>query len=180
MKHILSIYLFLLTSPFLIANGTTIESEKLEMVNEDGRQVFNFTEDVRISGEDLSGTCDELKVYSLKKDPNAKKEVKAATQADSIEKIIATGNVVMQQGEKDGEAQLATIYPQTGKIVLEGNPILRDKTGEVTGHRITFYKNEDKAYVEGKEAEGVRPKVTLTGDMANWDLASTYKKGAKG
>ena len=171
--------LLTLSSLNLVAQnaGPVIESDTLEMHQEDGQQILDFIGNVTLTGDDLDATCEKLRVYCAKGEG---KEKAVSTETQSFEKIIATGNVDMKQGPKTGTADKVTFHPDSGEIILEGNPVLKDKQGEVSGHRIVYNSKEDKAYVEGENAKKTRPKVTLTGDKGNWNLSDSYSgKGSK-
>lgn len=143
-------------------SGTEITSDRVEMEPEGDYNIFKFYGNVHMVGDDMDAVCDELEVISRK---NEEGKTAAMDDSDSIKKIIAKGNVVMEQVERTITAGHAEIYPGEGKVILAKNPVvLNKKNGTVVkGHRIAFYKNDGKAYVEGGGTNGERPKIILPG-----------------
>lgn len=137
--------------------ATVIESERLEMVTTDEVNTFFFYGNVRIDGEALKTHCDEMMVISKRK---PEKTQDGLGDVGSIAKIIAIGNVVIDQYDRTAKADRAEIFPAEGKVVLTGNPSVTDAQGVVRGYRMVLHKDDRKAEVEGSP-EGLRPSVTL-------------------
>ncbi len=136
--------------------NTTITSDRVEMDSKDNTNIFNFYGNVHLEGEGLVADCDKLEVIAKK----TESESSTLGNVDSFEKITAIGNVHMIQEGRDVKAGHAVIFAEEGKIVLTENPEVTDSQGIVKGHRIIFYKNDGKAYVEGAPG-GERPKIIL-------------------
>lgn len=137
--------------------NTTITSDRVEMESQENLNIFNFYGNVHLEGEGLDAVCDKLEVIAKKTEGQSSSSLGAV---DSFEKITAIGNVHMTQEGRDVKAGHAEIFPAEGKVVLTENPQVTDSQGTVTGHRIIFYKNDGKAYVEGAPG-GERPKIIL-------------------
>lgn len=135
-----------------------ISSDQVIMESFDTYNVFKFYNKVHMVGDDMDAFCDELEVIARKDGEGGV----GVSNADNVEKIIARGNVIMEQEDRTIKAGRAEIFPGEGKLVLENNPevISKDK-GLVKGNRIVFYK-DDKAYVEGGGEGQERPKVILS------------------
>lgn len=136
--------------------NTTITSDRVEMESKDNVNLFNFYDNVHLEGEGLVADCDKLEVISKKTEG----ESSGLGNMDAIEKITAIGNVHMVQEGRDVKAGRAEIFPAEGKVVLTEKPEVTDSQGTVKGHRIIFYKNDGKAYVEGSPG-GERPRIIL-------------------
>ena len=135
---------------------TVISSDRVEMDSQETVNVFNFYDNVHLEGEGLDAVCDKLEVISKKTEG----ESSGIANVESFEKITAIGNVHITQEGRDIRAGHAEIFPAEGKVVLTENPEVTDSQGTVKGHRIIFYKNDGKVYVEGSP-EGGRPKIIL-------------------
>lgn len=77
---------------------------------------------------------------------------------DEIEKIVAQGNVRMVQDKRVATCQEATYYNRERKVILLGDPVLREGDNWVKGWRIIYYIDEQKSVAEGKGEE----RVTVT------------------
>lgn len=135
---------------------TTITSDRVEMQSQDGINVFNFFGNVHLEGDDIDAVCDKLEVISKKSSGESSK----LGGINSFEKITGIGNIRITQQDKIITAGHVVIFPDEGKVVLTENPQVTDTQGTVKGHRIIFYKNDGKAYVEGTPG-GERPKIIL-------------------
>ncbi|MBW2039504.1 MAG: lipopolysaccharide transport periplasmic protein LptA [Deltaproteobacteria bacterium] len=79
-------------------------------------------------------------------------------EGNEIEKIVAQGNVRIVQGKRRGTCQEATYYHRERKVILQGDPVLREGDNWVRGQRIIYYIDEQKSVAEGKGRE----RVTVT------------------
>jgi lipopolysaccharide export system protein LptA len=79
-----------------------------------------------------------------------------------IRQIIAEGKVNAVQGNRMATGDKA-IFDEKGKTVtLTGNPVMRQGNSQVTGSRIIYYIDQDRAVAEGKDS--VRVQVTIFPD----------------
>jgi lipopolysaccharide export system protein LptA len=77
---------------------------------------------------------------------------------NEIDKIVAQGNVRMVQGKRVATCQEAIYYNRERKVILLGDPELREGDNWVRGWRIIYYIDEQKSVAEGKGEE----RVTVT------------------
>ena len=100
--------------------------------------------------------CDKLIVYytdDTEKKPGAapKSEKKeGVAQQSKIDKIIATGQVKIVQGEDVATGENATFYNAEQKIVLTGNPKVWQGKNLVKGEEITVWIRENRSQVTSK------------------------------
>ncbi|HET9697490.1 MAG TPA: LptA/OstA family protein [Terriglobales bacterium] len=75
----------------------------------------------------------------------------AAKAASELEKVVAEGNVVIQQEGRRGTGRTLTYLAKNGRFVLTGNsPSIFDaEHGKVTGDSLTFFSHDDRVLVEG-------------------------------
>jgi lipopolysaccharide export system protein LptA len=66
----------------------------------------------------------------------------------AISRIEATGNVVMQQGEKKAKSKKAVLL-HDDKVVLTGDPEVWEKGYHISGVKMTMFLKEDRSVVEG-------------------------------
>ena len=130
-----------------------IKSKTLEM--DDVSKVVTFTGDVNAKKGDFIIDCQKMRVYyeSL---PTSKK----ASEADSsISKIIATGRVSISRAQGGlATAEKAVYFEDDEKIVLTGNPVVKQGNDFVEGDRITIFLKENRSVVEsfvGKKVKAI-------------------------
>lgn len=63
--------------------------------------------------------------------------------------IDATGNVMMQQGDKKARARKAVYHQRDEMLVLTGDPEVWEEGYRVTGTKMTMFLKEDRSIVEG-------------------------------
>jgi len=137
--------------------ATIVTSQLLRMIEEPKQTLFQFTEDVQVTATNLDATCDRLDVIAVDQ-VNAAPDAKLALE---LQRIEAHNNVVIKQAGRTATAMKASILPKEGKLVLEGKAVVNDERGRAAGHRMTLYKGQRRAIVEGGGPEGERARITL-------------------
>lgn len=154
-----------------------ITSERLEVQGSENQTRFYFQDDVRVIDPSLITYSKELTIEMTGRlDARQDEGEEALSQVD---RIIADGNVVIDQYGRRTTANHAEILPQTGRAILTGNPRVNDSINNavVEGERITLLRNEQQVRVE--QVAGKTPvKVTLPPLSAT--TASTGTKGRGG
>jgi len=113
---------------------------------------------VRIRSEDLEARCDRMEVHTTKGADGEEGLDPAGFGA--IRLIEATGSVEIQQGTRRATADRALIFPREEKVILEGEPVLRDGRGVVRGYRMILYGEDGRIAVEPGPG-GEQPRVEL-------------------
>ena len=113
-----------------------------------------FIGDVNVTGNNMNMSCQKLELFfntSLKDSSVEESKVQ-------IEKIVATDSVVISRPESGtATAEKAVYYHDSEKIVLTGNPVVRDGDRfEGGGSTITLYLKEDRYVVEGSKDDKAR------------------------
>ncbi|WP_308948529.1 LptA/OstA family protein [Thalassobacterium maritimum] len=135
--------------------NTVVTSQLLRMIEEPARTVFRFTEGVHVTATNLDTTCERLDVI-------ATESKQAGSDAPLVlERIEALEQVVIKQIGRTATADKAIILPGEGKVVLEGEAVVEDDRGRVSGHRMTLLQGERRAIVEGGGPDGERARITL-------------------
>jgi len=96
-------------------------------------RIFVFEEKVQARRCAMTMTCDRLQVTNNAKD-------------EQVERLLATGNVHVQQGTRHVVAERAEYFAAEQRLVLTGNPRAWDtqEQRELTGEEITvFLQSED-------------------------------------
>ena len=116
------------------------------METQNGKNVVSFMENVVAKKGDMTIYANRLDVYS---DKEQKKLIK----------IIAEGNVKIEKGLKIATAEVAEYYEEGQKLILKGNPKLKEKDNLIEGSEIIYYIKEENVVVHGDEKK--RVEVTL-------------------
>ncbi len=66
---------------------------------------------------------------------------------DSVDRIVAEGNVRAKKGKTEGECQKVTYYVVKQLLTMEGDPVLRDGPNSLTGGIINFHVRENRSEV---------------------------------
>jgi lipopolysaccharide export system protein LptA len=80
----------------------------------------------------------------------------AAQQNSKIDKIIATGQVKIVQGEDVATGETATFYNDDQKIILSGDPKVWQGKNLVKGEEITVWIRENRSLVTSKGSNRVQ------------------------
>ncbi len=134
---------------------TVISSDRLEMDNDGDKSFFLFSDNVKLTGNNLIVTCDRLEIHA---DRTGDLDANIG-QIGGIRQILAIGNVSISQEGRVARAGRAEVLPGEDKIVLTENPIVTDTQGTVSGERMTFYRGDRRAVVESGASGPAR--VTL-------------------
>jgi lipopolysaccharide export system protein LptA len=78
---------------------------------------------------------------------------------NDVTRLVAKGNVTIIQLDRRATCEEAVYDRSQNRLVLEGDPVIRQGQNEVRGRRVIFYVEERRSVVEG--GEGGRVKVTL-------------------
>ena len=135
---------------------TVIKSQTLQMIEKPDHNLFRFTDSVSVNGNNLNATCERMDVVVIEE-----KDESTGDMISKVQAVKAYEDVVFEQSARKATADVVSIMPIEGKIILEGNPVVTDEQGQVTGHRITLLQGERRAIVEGDKSKGTRARITL-------------------
>jgi lipopolysaccharide export system protein LptA len=124
-----------------------IVSDKMEAFQENRLVVFSGNA-VATQG-DIKMKTDRLSIY-YKKSEDKKEKVGQQEMAGTgdLDRIEATGNVIITQKDMVATGKDAIYYQETAQFVLTGKPVLHQGKNVVKGCRVIFYSNESKGRVE--------------------------------
>ena len=70
-------------------------------------------------------------------------------QRNKIEKVVATGNVIIEKPSGRAVSRQAVYFKDEERLVLTGSPIAWQDGTRVSGTKMTMYLKEDRSEVEG-------------------------------
>jgi len=110
------------------------------MVADNRNRIVNFLGNVVAKREDMIIFSDQLSaVY---------------TEQSKIEKIIARGNVKINQTDRTATCQEATFFQLRQQVVMTGKPKVWQGKNIITGDKIIIFVKEDRVEVESDKQEG--------------------------
>jgi lipopolysaccharide export system protein LptA len=77
-------------------------------------------------------------------------------QGEEIDRIEATGDVRIVQGERVATGQKALFRNRQGEIHLTGSPKVHQGNDMITGEEIIVYLNEERSVVKGGDSSRVK------------------------
>jgi len=170
MKFKPSLYLtlitFLLFLPYTVCSETTKTKSIFDTKNgqikitsiyyelDVKNSIVAFRGDVNVVGNDMNMSCQELELFFS----NTLKDSSAEEGKLQVKKIVATESVVISRPDiGTATAEKAVYYNDPEKIVLTGNPVVKDDEGfEGGGSKIILYLKEDRYVVEGSKEDKAR------------------------
>jgi len=130
---------------------TVIRSKTLEV--NDKLKIITFTGDVNAKKGDFIVDCQKMVVYY----EGSSTDKKLGDVETKINKIIATGEVKINRAQGGmATAEKAVYYQQDEKMVLTGNPVVKQGEDFVEGDRITMFLKENRNVVESVENKKVK------------------------
>ncbi len=169
-----------------------INSDRMEAYNKKNLIVF-IGKVVAVQG-DMAIESDRLEVYVKKKEKKAK-ESKGAPAAKakktstanksgapgggSVERLVAIGNVLVNQGKTKHASSDRLVYEETtGIAILTGKPRAWEKNNQVVGTKIELFLREGRTVVHGSRRR--RVSVTLFPESQDGQSPKRPKGGVGG
>jgi lipopolysaccharide export system protein LptA len=146
------------TSKFNSKEPIEILSDRMEAFNQ--KQMVVFSGNAVVKQADWVLKTDRLTLYykkeAGKQDKSGAKEIGGAV---NLEKIEATGNVIVTQKMKVATSDAAVYFQESAQIIMTGNPVIREKKNIIKGCKVTIYLNEDRGLVEKCEGKKVSMEI---------------------
>ncbi|HUK40345.1 MAG TPA: lipopolysaccharide transport periplasmic protein LptA [Candidatus Acidoferrales bacterium] len=76
-----------------------------------------------------------------------------------ISQIVAEGKVNATQGNRVATGEKAVFDDKTRTVTLTGSPVMRQGNNQVSGTKVVYFMDEDKAVAEGDEKIRVRATI---------------------
>ena len=139
-----------------------ITSQSLVFKNQENMAIF--TGKVVLTKGVFVMWADQMIVHFSGESPSssAKKDGKVGTSSSAVSPelptfgnravslVDATGNVLLQQGNKKAKSRKAVYHQREDMLVLTGDPEAWEEGYRVTGTKMTMFLKEDRSIVEGE------------------------------
>ncbi|MEF2231921.1 MAG: LptA/OstA family protein [Pseudodesulfovibrio sp.] len=119
------------------------------MVYDENGKVVSFVGNVVAEHGELTLWAQKLSAYFSSR--SGKKFT-----VDSVDRIVAEGDVRAKKGKTEGECQKVTYYVDKQLLTMEGDPVLRDGPNSLTGGVINFNVRENRSEVIRDKDKRVR------------------------
>lgn len=138
-----------------------VTSRKLTIEGEKNLAVFSG--DVKVTREDVTILCDALRVH-YRSVPRGGEGASASLPEGlgEVDRIVATGNVVIRKGAKRLTGDEAVYTAREEKMVVTGHAVMEEGNNVIRGNRVVFFLDRNLGTVEGTETS--RVKATLFPD----------------
>ncbi len=155
--HSLLICLSLLAiAPFALLaqeTNTIITSEgEARMVSTPTEATITFKDKVLVTGTNLRMSCDFLQVVVKRKGD----ETANLGTIDKFRSMLAVGNVVVIQGDREAACGRAEVLPEQDRIILTEHPVVvdHDQKTRMAGEKITILNGQKNFIVEKPSLTG--------------------------
>jgi lipopolysaccharide export system protein LptA len=129
-------------------SGVPVSITAERMTYDENRKVVAFVGNVIAKHEGLTLWADNISAYLSSKD--GKK-----FQVDSIDRIVARGNVRAKKGKTSGSCGKLTYDVGKRILYMEEKPVLKDGPNSITGEVIRYYVRENRSEVVGDKGKRV-------------------------
>ncbi len=135
----------------------TITARRVSYV--DAQRTVHYEGGVTAQGIDFSATSKIADAYL--KPHGETSSAKVLSEPGQLDRMVARGDVVIQQSNRQAKGDNLTYIAAEDKFVLTGGPpsIFDAEQGKITGVSLTFFRRDDRVLVEGGAST---PVVTTT------------------
>ncbi|MFW5819574.1 MAG: LptA/OstA family protein [Desulfovermiculus sp.] len=134
-----------------------IEADRVVYGQEDRR--INFLGQVHVQRPDFELWCEEMTVFLNTENGNEDRDSGREGNlgsAGNVRKIVAVKNVHLVMEDREATSDRAEYYAQESKIILMNNVELKENKNTVRGQQVTFWLDEERSEIEGKENSRVK------------------------
>jgi lipopolysaccharide export system protein LptA len=116
----------------------------------DSERMAHYEGGVAAKGDQFTASAKTADAYLLPAGQNSK--TRSAPGAAQLDKIVAAGDVIVQQPNRKAQGQKLVYTAAEDKFVLTGGPpsIFDAEQGKITGVSLTFFRRDDRVLVEGE------------------------------
>ncbi len=131
----------------------------LKLTYADSERKVHYEGGVVAKGSDFTASSKTADAYLLPRSQTSTNP--SATGPGQLDRMVAEGNVKVQQPNRRAEGEKLVYTAAEDKFVLTGGPpsIFDAEQGKITGVSLTFFRRDDRVLVEG---EASTPVVTQT------------------
>lgn len=132
-----------------------------QMVVDTIKRIVDFNGNIRMTSRDSVITADHLKVYYKEGGFTGSTDTESSgeepSSEESIDKIIAIGNVVINFDNRVAVAEHAVYTTANGILVLTGKEAkITSDNNTISGEKITLHRRDGRVFVESSSKERVR------------------------
>jgi len=146
-------------SPETTQKGVAGADEKRMVINSDALDIDNqrktviFSGNVKVKRDNLTIDCKKIHLYY-----NEAQSGKGTGKLNiKVDRIVATGKVIITRADGGyAKSENAVYYQDEEKVILTGNPVVRQGNDFVEGEKITLFLKEKRSIVEGSKGKKVR------------------------
>ncbi len=136
----------------LAPQETTLVADALDMRSTLTETTAVFTGNVILEGTNMKIACDRLEIIA------ARIGDREATIGEfrGFKYLLATGNVRIEQGDREATCGRAEVLPQKEQVVLYEDPVVIDHSSDfiAAGSRITLFRGERRMEIENPKLTG--------------------------
>ncbi len=139
---------------------TVITSDgEAQIVSTDKETTITFHDKVVVTGTDMKLNCDFLQVVVKRKGETTA----TIGTIDKFRSMLATGHVLIVQGEREAACGRAEVLPEQDRAVLTENPVVvfHDQKTRFMGEKIILLNDQKQVLVEKPTFTG--PSVPMPG-----------------
>jgi len=139
-----------LSRPLLAADAppqkTTLDCDHAEMWTEGNESRGICTGSVVLVGTNIKITCDRLEFVATGIGDTSS----TLPTLEKFKSMLATGHVVIVQGDREATCGRAEVLPRDDKVILTENPVVIDHGTDWTnaGEKIILYRGQRRVVVE--------------------------------
>jgi lipopolysaccharide export system protein LptA len=164
-----SLFFLFLSASTVLASGDAVTPAKEETKLKGGTAFeFNKKEPIYITADWME--VDQNKntitykgrVVTIQGDMTVRSETLTADynpDMKQIKQIVAEGKVNATQGDRVATGEKVVFDDQTKTVTLTGNPIMRQGNSQISGSKVIYFVENDRAVVEGDGKVRVRATI---------------------
>jgi lipopolysaccharide export system protein LptA len=129
-------------------NATSVAITSSGLTYTDTERIAHFDSDVTAKSTDVTMTATQMDAFLQPRGNDAPNQ---PSSAGKLEKIVASGQVVVTQPDRRATGTQLVYTSADDKFVLSGGPpsIFDAEHGKITGVSLTFFRRDDRVLVEG-------------------------------
>jgi lipopolysaccharide export system protein LptA len=151
---------FLLATPAVIFSGDAATPAKEEPKQKSGSSAFEFNkkDPIYITADwmEFDQTKNSItykgRVVTVQGEMTIRSETLTADynpEMKQIRQIVAEGKVNATQGNRVATGDRAVFDDQAKTVTLTGNPVMRQGNSQISGSRVIYFVEQDRAVAEG-------------------------------
>jgi lipopolysaccharide export system protein LptA len=116
----------------------------------DSQRMARYEGGVSAKGDQFTASSKTADAYLLPAGQNSRN--RSAPSAAQLDKIVAAGDVIVEQPNRKAQGQKLVYTAAEDKFVMTGGPpsIFDAEQGKITGVSLTFFRRDDRVLVEGE------------------------------